>query len=537
MPEEFDEETKTSFDIEHYRDLIRRRHVVFLAFLLAGWGLVWGLGWILPSQYESSTMILVEQPALPKDYIVPNVSDTLQDRLQSITQQIMSRTRLLSIADKLHLYESNDQNFTPEAKVELMRKDIAIELVRDTQNNTITAFRVSYTAPDRQTAQQVTKELTNLFIDENVRVRQRQSEAATSFLQGQLARARSAMADQDAKVRAFRAAHEGSLPSQQASNLQILGGLQAQLQTEQGNLNAAKQQRIYHESMIEQYRAADKAARATGNAPGGLSAIDRQLATLRSELTDLSTRYTDQYPEVQKVKSEIAKTQQLRGEMVARMQDESKAASNQSTSLAESVSDPANAIPLEQLQRQFRADQADISAHQQAIRKLEAKIGSYQARLSAEPAVEQQLSDLTHQYDQSQKIYNDLLKKESDSQMATRMEQMQEGDRFTVIDPPSLPSKPKYPNRLHVSAAGFGVGLGISTMVVFLLELVDDRLHRDKDIAKLLPVTVLSEIPEIFSPAEERRNQRKVLWGWALAISVAMIILAGTAFSYMYLYS
>ena len=103
---------------------------------------------------------------MPKNYVEPNVSDNLQDRLQSITQQILSRTRLLLIIDKLHLYQSKDQSSTPDGQVEQMRKDIGdIELVKDPQTQAITAFRINYSASDPQTAQKVTSELTNLFID------------------------------------------------------------------------------------------------------------------------------------------------------------------------------------------------------------------------------------------------------------------------------------------------------------------------------------------------------------------------------------
>lgn len=534
MPEEHDEEAATPFDFERYRDVVRRRHMIFLVVLLAGWGVVWGLSWLLPERYESSTLILVAQSTLPKDYFVPNVSDTLQDRLGSITQQILSRTRLLLIADKFHLYAASGETLTPEAKVEQMRKDIKIQLVRDAQSGAITAFRVSYSAPNRYTAQQVTKELTNLFIDENLRVRQRQSREATRFLQEQVAIARSALAGQDAKVRAFRAAHEGTLPSQEGSNLQIMSGLQAQLQAEQGLLSAAKQQRASHEAMIEQYRAAQKTAQTGVSTGDALGAIDQQLLTLRSRLADLSTRYTDQYPEVQSVKAEIAKTEEMRRQAVVEMQQDSSTSNIQSEAQAQNSAAHAASGPLRQLGRQLQGDQNDIANHEQTIQRLEARINNYQGRLSVAPVVEQQLGELTRRYEQSQSIYNDLLKKENDSQMATSMEQMQEGDRFTIIDPPSLPQKPVYPQRLHISAAGFGVGLGLSILLVTLLELLDDRLHSDKDIAKVLPISVLCEIPEVLSPAEEQQRRNRVFAGWTMAVAVTVIILAGTAFSYLY---
>src|ERR1700733_6907927 len=243
MEELSEEQHSERPDIQRYLNVVRRRHIHFLIPVFLGWLIVWGASWVLPARYKSGTLILVEQPTMPKNYVEPNVSDDLQDRLQSITQQILSRTRLLLIIDKLHLYDDSHSRTTPDEAVELMRKDIDIELVHDSQGAQITAFRIYYSARDPHVAQQVTSELTDLFINENLKVRQQESEDTTKFIESQLENARASLAEQEAKVRNFEGAHEGELPSQQASNLQILSGLQAQLQNEQDTLNTAKQQR------------------------------------------------------------------------------------------------------------------------------------------------------------------------------------------------------------------------------------------------------------------------------------------------------
>lgn len=535
MPEDFEEQQPTqSFDIGRYLDIVRRRHMLFLILLLGGWLLVWGSSWVLPARYKSQTLILVEEPTMPKNYVVPNVNDDLQDRLQSITQQILSRTRLLLIIDKLHLYRDEHGARTPDERVDLMRKDIDIELVRDPQNEAITAFRIYYSATDPHIAQQVTGDLTNLFIDENTRVREQESEDTTAFIENQLASARTSLADQDAKVKAFQAAHEGELPTEETSNLQILSGLQSQLQNEQDALNAAKQQRVYYQSLIEQYRAVQGTTRSATGAPTGLAAIDQQLDTLRSKLTDLKTRYTDQYPEVQEVKAEIATTEKTREHLIASLKSAAGGKDQTTGAGAQEVVDPAQNAPLLQLQSQLHGEELEISSREQSIASLKSRINDFQARLSQAPAVEQQLADLTRGYEQSQANYNDLLKKESDSQMATSMEQMQEGERFTMLDPPSLPLRPDFPNRLKMCQAGLGAGLALGVLVVALLEFFDDRLRSDGAIEKLLPTTVISEIPEILRPADEKRKKRRVVLGWAMTALVVLTILAGSAFSYLH---
>src|SRR5271168_815922 len=117
MVEELEESGWGGFDLEHYLGIVRRRHMQFLIPLLAGWLLIWGMSWVLPARYRSTTLILVEQPTMPKDYVTPNVNDDLQDRLRSITEQILSRTRLLHIIDQLNLYADSHGRLTADDKV------------------------------------------------------------------------------------------------------------------------------------------------------------------------------------------------------------------------------------------------------------------------------------------------------------------------------------------------------------------------------------------------------------------------------------
>ena len=200
-----EEQEATKPDVERYLDLARRRHIHFLIPAFLGWAVVWLASWILPTTYKSSTLILVEQPTMPQTYVTPNVNENLQDRLQSITQQILSRTRLLMIIDKLNLYSGDKIHRTPDENVEAMRRHITIDLVRDNRSDEINAFRVSFSAPSPVLAQQVTNELTQLFIAENNKVRREESEGTTHFIEQQLEDARASLAAQEAKVRQFQA--------------------------------------------------------------------------------------------------------------------------------------------------------------------------------------------------------------------------------------------------------------------------------------------------------------------------------------------
>jgi polysaccharide biosynthesis transport protein len=532
MSEDFEEKPAEPLDMSRYVDLARRRYPYFLVAFFTGWLLVWGASWVLPVSYKSGTLILVEQPTMPKDYVVSNINEDLQERVQSITQQILSRTRLLQIIDKFHLYSSGHAQLTPDDKVARMRKDIELGIVHDATNLKITAFRVDYSAADPHIAQQVTGELANLFINENLEVRQKESEDTTKFLQSQLEAARENLNVQDAKIRAFKGEHVGDLPTQQAANLQILAGMQAQLQNEQDGINAARQQQAYLQTLINQYRSLQSSPRtADGTA---LPAIDKELETLRSQLADLSARYTDSYPDVLKVKSQIARAEKTRAGLIADMKlhaNDSKQA--EAVVPAHEMGDPTQGSPLLQLEGQLQANRLEIENRERTIGALKGKVGEYQGRLNEGPVREQQLADLTRGYDQSKANYDQLLKKESDSRMATSMEQLQKGQRFRMIDPPSLPLKPDFPNRLKFCGMGIGLGLALGLLLAGGLEFLDDRMHSDRTIKALLPMKVISEIPEIVTETDEARSKRNVRLQWAASVLVVLVILAGSAFSYL----
>ena len=534
MVDDLDENSTGGFDLRHYLGIVRRRHLQFLMPLFLGWALGWGASWVLPPRYQSTTLILVEQATMPKDYVTPNVNDDLQDRMQSITQQILSRTRLLHIIDQLNLYVDPHSQPSPDQKVDRMRKDIDIELVRDARNQ-ITAFNVSYSSRDPHLAQQVTSELTNLFINENLEVRQQQSEDTTKFLESQLEAARKTLSDQEDKIRQFKGEHPGELPAQVGSNLQILAGLQSQLQTEEDALNTAKQQRVYLETLMTQYRSLQGSPKTAGSAPVGLPAVNEELEKLRAQLADLSSHYTDRHPDVRKVKQQIAETEKTRDQIIADLKAKESAPVDPNAATASpDASDMRDASsPMVQLQGQMQSNRVEITNRERAVADLKAKVIDYQARLNQEPVREQQLSDLTRGYEQSKANYDDLLKKKNESAMATSMELLQQGERFRIIDAPSLPVKPEFPNRFKFCGMGLGIGLALGAVVAGAFEMADDRIYDEKELQKLLPVAVISEIPAIAAAIDELRERRRLWIGWATAAFVSVTILVGSALSYL----
>ena len=533
MDDSFEESTSKGFDLPKILGIVHRRHLLFLIPLFIGWVVVWSASWVLPPRYKSTTTILVEQPTMPQNYVVPNISDDLQTRLQSITTQILSRTRLLYIIQKFHLYGGVPNGSSGEAAVDRMRKDIDVELVRDPQKQDISAFRVSYLASSPRVAQEITGELTDLFINENLKTRQEESQQTTDFIAKQLDDARQSLAQQDAKVQQFESAHAGTLPGQQASNMAILTGLQQQLQNEEDALNTAKQQHVYYQAMLEEERANPVKVRTPGTESSGasgavdLATIDQNLEKMKAQLADLSSRYTDKYPDIVSLKSQIARAETTRNSLAASLKQRSAAAA------ATGAEDPTLSQAGQQVKSELQANQLEIKNRESAIAGLNAKIADYQGRLNSTPLTQQALDDLNRGYDQSKANYDDLLKKKNESEMATSMETTQQGERFTMLDPPSLPTKPDSPNRLKFCGLGLGVGLALGLLVAGGFEFFDDRLHSESEIKALLKTPIISEVPEVFGLQDQEKTKRRMVLGWVTASFVLVTILAGSLISYL----
>ena len=404
-----------------------------------------------------------------------------------------------------------------------------------TKTDEVTAFTVSYLSRDPHVAQQVTSELSNLFISENLEVRQQAIRRHHPVSESQLEDARKALAEQEQKVREFKERHPGDLPTQLESNLQILSGLQSQLQTEGEALNAAKQQNVYLQSLLNQYRSLQKSAQDREGAPVGLPAIDQELDKLKAQLADLSSHYTERHPDVRKLKDQIARTEKMRDQIVADLKAGSAKAQTEDNSgtAPQSEAQIGDSSPMFQLQSQLRANQIEITHREQSIAALQAKINGYQAHLNQEPVVEQQLTDLSRGYEQSKANFDELLKKKNGSEMATSMEIRQQGEHFRVIDPPSLPLKPNFPNRLKFCGIGLGVGLALGVLLAGGTEFLDDRLHSEKALKALLPVAVISELPPFRTPQEERAERWKLWAASATAVLVLVVIMGGFALSYL----
>jgi polysaccharide chain length determinant protein (PEP-CTERM system associated) len=531
------EDGQVSRSLEEYWAIARRRRWYILLPLFVAWAIAWVGSWLVPSTFQSEALILVEQQKVPEQYVVPNVTVSLQDRLQSMTQQILSRTRLQSTIDRIHLYKKRGlAAFTKdEDPVEQMRKDIKIELVEvPGRPGQLTAFKIGYSAGTPQLAQQVNSELTSLFIDENLKSQQQLSESTTAFLQNQLVEARAKLEEQEAKVRAFKAVHFGDLPSQTETNVQILSGLQNQLLGTQRALDEAKQQKLYLESLQQQYQTAQADMGIDNSSAPSPQKLTKDLIDLRYQLETARSRLTEEHPDIIALKDKIAKIEKMKDDL------ETEIASQSETGKATNKLDPSAAAevqrgsttPMMQLQSQLKSIKPEIENYERHAKELESQISSYRSRLNLTPQTEQQLADVSRGYEESKSNYNSLLQKQNQSQLATSLEQRQQGEQFRILDPPSLPNRPSAPNHFLLSLGGLMVGAILGFGLAAFLEMTNLLVRQEKDLEGLVPTRVLVGVPHLNTPGEDRFHIVFHRLEMATVGVMALLILAGNLYAF-----
>jgi uncharacterized protein involved in exopolysaccharide biosynthesis len=299
-------------------------------------------------------------------------------------------------------------------------------------------------------------------------------------------------------LREYKIHFIGELPEQQQSMLQMLGSLQAQLDANTAATERAEQQRIYLESMRSEYQAMQESlGSADGNtATSPVAVADTAIRDLRKQLTELEAKYTSRHPDVDKLKDQIA------GWEESRKQLEQKADGGPPADVSPGTASPPQSVALAEVEGQLKVTKLGIEDYQQEAKKLRARMDDLEHRLNLTPLREQELAEVTRNYDNSRQNYQSLLQKKLQSELATNLEKRQQGEQFRIIDPPNLPLKPSQPNRLAIIAIGWTLGLCLGVGLMALLEMTDETIHNERSLLDSVRAPVLVHVPVIRSRRE-----------------------------------
>jgi polysaccharide chain length determinant protein (PEP-CTERM system associated) len=495
---------------EDVLDILRRRAWVLLVPFALVSAAVAAWAYRLPDQYRSETVVLVVPQRVPESYVKATVTTRIEDRLQSLTQQIMSRTRLERIIQDFNLYAEQRRTGIMEDVVERMRREIDLQVVRGD------AFRISYVGDNPRTVMRVTERLATLFIDENLRDREVLAEGTNQFLEAQLEDARRRLVEHEKKLEEYRLAHAGQLPSQIDSNLQVLQNAQMQVQAVTESINRDRDRQLILERQIADLEQQQDAVAAGGATAEATSSLEQQLEAAKRNYAALQTRLTPQHPDVQRMARTVR-------DLEKKLADSEAATPGTPAPAVVPAGTATRARRLEDLRLELELLNRTVAKKQGDEQKLRTTIASYQARVEAAPTRESEMTELTRDYQTLQGLYSSLLAKKEDSKIAANLERRQIGEQFKLLDPARLPEKPFSPNRGRLNMIGMVGGLAVGVLLIGFLEYRDKSFKTDHEVMRVMALPVLAVVPMMQSTAEKRwAFKKRMLIGAACTTTVLL---------------
>jgi polysaccharide chain length determinant protein (PEP-CTERM system associated) len=470
----------------------------------------------LPVIFRSTALVHVEQQQVPEAFVRPTVTSDLETRLRTISQEILSRSRLDTLITRFGLYADLRKNRPNEEVVERMRSDIRIDLKGNDSRgrNSTTAFAISYRGSDPDTVAQVTNTLASFFIEENLKVRERQATGTADFLKAQLAATRKRLDELETRVSEFRTRYLGELPQQMPANLATLENLTTQFRVNSDNQMRAVERR---DSLTALLAEAASSPQATGVPAGSFSFAEPQgarLVRLRQELAAARARFTEEHPTVVRLKAQLVASEREPAE------------SPSGTTAAAVPSSPY----MMRLRETLSATESELRILKGEEQRLRAAITTSQARLENTPKREQEFQELSRDYESAKQLYDSLGKRHEEAQLAESMEQRQKGEQFRILDPAVASRTPAAPNRPRLMLMSLVLSLCLGVGALVLTEMLDTSFHSVNEVRAFSIVPVLVSIPRIGTEAERQRQQRRFRLAAAGAIVALILIAAATVF-------
>ncbi len=497
-----------------YLDLVHRYRLAAVCTLAVGLALTLLVAVMLPSVYRSSTLVLIHAQEISPSYLPFVAVGRLQDRLGTLGEEVLSRTRLERIIKSYNLYDRRRASGKPvEEIVDYMRAHVRITISPDKQANDSVggSVSVSYEYPDPLVAQRVAAKLADVLIRQDARERAREVAVAAQFLQDTLQTTRRELEAKGQEIRLFKDRFRGSLPEDLDANLKSIADLQSSLQGTKESLLQLDERRI----QLDREAAWERRESLTIASSSGAKTLASPQAALHSmemQLTGLRAQYSERYPDVVQLEAQI---------------DALKAELRRTGTSGKDNESPVGG--------ELRKERDEIALEKDRLENrltaLRSRIENYQNRIAAVPAHEQQLADLTRDYTTLAGKYGQILDATLAAKMSQSLEEREQGDRFHVLDPANLPTEPVGPDRLAIAIVGVTLSLVLALVLPFALFYTDSSFKDPEELKREYETPIAASIPrldEVEDPGRRRRDLVRAL----LLSSACFVAGAGAVWLY-----
>ena len=502
--------------------ILRRRWFLIIPIMLS---LIAGIALVikLPKIYSASTLILIQPQKVPDDYVRSIVSTDIDSRINTISQQIMSRSNLEKVINEFNIFsEPSQADIFMEDKIERMRSWISVDLIREGRGRPADAFSISFKGEDPQLVMRVTNALATFFIDENLKVREAQALGTSDFLDDELNDIRAKLEKQEEALKNYRSRYMGGLPEQLQTNLRILEGLQLQLNMKNESLRYAKNNLI----LVEQQTALDKQAQGLSGEGNDetivvqVSEDEFRLEKMKDELAQLELSYKERHPDIIKLKARIAEQE----DVLSKERAQPAKAPNRVVTTDPNQMRLISETGCRDLKERDEL-KLQIAKLESEIQKAEEQIQYYQKMVEETPNREQELLSLNRDYQNIKESYNSILSRKLESDIAVNMEKKQKGEQFRILDSAKVPMRPSEPDMKKLFIMVIGAGIGLGAGLIFLFEYLDTSFRKPDDLEAYLEVPILCTVPRLIHARERRIKRLNTLFSF-LSIVASLALFA-----------
>lgn len=475
-----------------------------------------------PEWYRSTVKILVIPPQVSQTLVRSTTNYSVQERIGALREQVLSRSRLIQVIDELGLFSEERGASSAEALAQALQNRIQISAPGRGGNT----FTLSFVHENPNTAMLTASKLASFFVEEDTRVRALESSETSGFLDSQLEQTKKQLEEQEERIKGYKMEYLGELPQQMDANLGLLSRLQDKEKSTAEAIMRAEDRKVFLESEITKLQT---------QGLGGIDPVDALVDALgqkQKELRDLSTKYTESYPTIAQLRSEI---EQLEASILAMEKGEgvdTRGNTGASSAGKVPVRRPrGERADVRRLRGQVAALDMEIAALRRERDETRQRIEDVETKVGRLPQREQELIALTRDYDNLKRSYDDLLNRKLQAGVSQNLEEGQKGERFQILDPPTLPSKPFEPNRQKILGLAFLGGLALGFGGALGLAILDPTLRTTKDFKHFFDLPILAALPVI---QEKESSRRKSLWNKALLAGIVSFACGAAVFLLIY---